>query len=601
MKRKKNDKQIILKLIKLGWRYQKKYITLLLLISIPKIFLPFVTLLSLQTILNSGQEKNFVDLIFVMCVYFGALLITNIINTAFEYIQGVFKVKSNYTFNCMLIDKSMELSLADYENSMTYDKLQRALKETQTPYNCIISMINIFNSSVALLGSLLILILWKWYIVLVIMVVPFISFFFTVLIGRFEFKVLQERVADIRKINYFRMLINDVKSCKENKVLDTEGVLYSKFKILFEEFISKDKKILTYKSTNAIIFKLLETLVGIVIICFVIYSFTMKIILVGTANTYIRCIWNVISNMESLINNIAKIFNKAQYLDNLFSFLEQKNSGSGILKINQTRISKIETIEFRDVCFKYRKDLSYAIKDINLKLRKGEKVVIVGDNGSGKSTFLKIVSNLYEKYDGEILVNDIPLNQIDRASFNSNLSVVHQDFVKYEFTLRDNLKFGNENILEKFLDESVCELNEAGVLEFLHKLKFGLDTQLGSKFEQGVQLSGGEWQQVAFARAILRNSDLLILDEPSSALDVVTEENMYKILEKKHNEKISLLVTHRLYNITKFAERAIVFKNGMIIEDDNIEKLLSYNSYFKYLVDKTNSDNVCHKVSMEIN
>lgn len=118
----------------------------------------------------------------------------------------------------------------------------------------------------------------------------------------------------------------------------------------------------------------------------------------------------------------------------------------------------------------------------------------------------------------------------------------------------------------------------------------GIETQLGSQFDKGIQLSGGEWQQVAFARAILRKADLLILDEPSSALDVITEENMYAVLRKRDEEKISLLVTHRLYNINKFAERAIVFKDGMIIEDDKIEKLLLQKSHFKHLVDKTKSD-----------
>lgn len=445
LKNKEKKSKIVFELIQLCFRNQKKYILLLLFISLPKVILPFVTLLSLQTILNSGQEKAFMDLALVMVVYFLGLLMTNIINSIFEYVQGLFKVRFNYDVSCMIIDKSKALSLSDYENSETYDKLQRALKETQTPYNCIMSVIDILNSLVALIGSLLILIMWKWYVILIIMIVPIISFFFTILIGRFEFKVLQERITDIRKINYFRTLVNDVNSCKENKVLGTEGILYSRFRNLFEEFIVKDKKILGYKALNAVIFKVLETLIGILIVCFVVYSLTLKKILVGTANTYIRCIWNVITITDSLINSVAKIYNKLQYLRNLFGFLDATNLEESIGN-GEMNISNIESIEFKNVSFRYREDLSYALKNINLKINRSEKIVIVGDNGSGKSTFIKMLCNLYSEYEGEILVNGILLDKTNRSDFNDKLAVVYQDFVKYEFSLKENLKFGNKKL-----------------------------------------------------------------------------------------------------------------------------------------------------------
>lgn len=576
------------KLIKLCWNKQRKYMIAMFVVSIPKVFLPFVTLLALQSILNLAQKRLFTDVIIYIIIYFISLLLGKILEVSFDYFQGIFKVKINYDINCLIIDKSNNLTLLDYEDSETYDKLQRALKETQSTFQSISSIFLIFNNSITVVGSLVIIIFWKWYIVGILVVIPIISFYFTVMIGRYEFNVMQERISGIRKINYLRTLINDVNSYKENKVLKSNQYLYNKFKALFEQFIKKDREILGYKSINAIIFNMLETIIGVGVITAVIYSLTLGKMLIGTANTYIQCIWNIIKSTDQTINNIANIFTNSQYLRNLFDFIEDEDCKSDDLNNTDTvDIGQIESIEFINVSFKYRKGLPYVLHNINLKIEKDERIVIVGDSGSGKSTFIKLLSNLYTDYKGEILINGISLKNINKDSLYDKIGIVYQDFVKYEFTLKENLILGNFNLTEDEIKKNVRKITSKGILSFSEKLQYDLDTQLGTQFDKGVQLSGGEWQQVAFTRAVMKKSDILILDEPSSGLDVISEGNMYDILNEVTNNTISLLVTHRLYIADRFAQRALVFKEGEIIEDNTIEELMSYDSYYKFMLSKT--------------
>lgn len=557
-------------------------------VSIPKVFLPFVTLLALQSILNLAQKSVYTDVIIYIVIYFVSLLFGKILEVSFDYLQGIFKVNINYDINCLIIDKSNNLTLLDYEDSETYDKLQRALKETQSTFQSISSIFVIFNNLITVVGSLLIIILWQWYVVGILIIVPIISFYFTVMIGKYEFNVMQERISGIRKINYLRTLINDVHSYKENKVLKSDQYLYSKFKALFEQFIKKDRKILRYKSINAIIFNTLETIIGVGVIAGVIYSLTLGKIPIGTANTYIQCIWNIIKSTDQTINNLANIYTNSQYLRNLFEFIEDEDGRyDGISHTDTMDIKQIESIEFINVSFRYREELPYVIRDINLKITKDERIVIVGDSGSGKSTFIKLLSNLYSDYEGKILVNGISLKKINKDSLYDKIGIVYQDFVKYEFTLKENLLLGNFNLTEDEISKNVRNIMNKGILSFGEKLQHDLDTQLGTQFDKGVQLSGGEWQQVAFTRAVMKKSDMLILDEPSSGLDVISEGNMYDILNEVTNNTISLLVTHRLYIADRFAKRALVFKDGKIIEDNTIEQLMAYDSYYKFMLSKT--------------
>ena len=586
-----NEKNILFQILKICWIHKKKYIIILCSVLLLKTVMPFVTLVSLQEILNaaqSGLDINEYVFLKLLITYFVSIILGSLLDNLYEYIQGILKVNLNYEFHRLIINKCISLNLKEYEDSETYDKMQRAIQETQTPYQCIISIFNVFSNAISLFGHIVILFMWKWYVFFLLMFVPVISAIFAIIIGKYEYKVMRERASDSRKISYYRTLISDVISCKENKILNIENELFQRFNKMYLRFIAKDKKILGYKVFNSVLFNFLQNIIGIFILLRVLVEVIQKKIYIGTASTYINCVWNSIKSINITIDNIANIYNKIRYISNILNFLNM-NEKNDIRNESLIKIDKIRKIEFYNVSFRYREELPYVLEKINCTINEDDKIVIVGGNGSGKSTFIKLLCGLYDEYEGDILINGLSLRSIDKISYRKKLGVVFQDYVKYEFNLRDSLLLGNGEILENELNFQVKNIQKKGIISFVDKLPKGLDTTLGSKFDKGIQLSGGEWQQVSFVRTLIKDAEVCIFDEPSSALDVITEENMYKLLKEKMCQSICILITHRLYIVNNYAERAIVFKGGKIIEDGKVEELLARNSIYKQMFNKIKS------------
>ena len=586
-----NEKNILFQILKICWIHKKKYIIILCSVLLLKTVMPFVTLVSLQEILNaaqSGLDINEYVFLKLLITYFVSIILGSLLDNLYEYIQGILKVNLNYEFHRLIINKCISLNLKEYEDSETYDKMQRAIQETQTPYQCIISIFNVFSNAISLFGHIVILFMWKRYVFFILMFVPVISAIFAIIIGKYEYKVMRERASDSRKISYYRTLISDVISCKENKILNIENELFQRFNKMYLRFIAKDKKILGYKVFNSVLFNFLQNIIGIFILLRVLVEVIQKKIYIGTASTYINCVWNSIKSINITIDNIANIYNKIRYISNILNFLNM-NEKNDIRNESLIKIDKIRKIEFYNVSFRYREELPYVLEKINCTINEDDKIVIVGGNGSGKSTFIKLLCGLYDEYEGDILINGLSLRSIDKISYRKKLGVVFQDYVKYEFNLRDSLLLGNGEILENELNFQVKNIQKKGIISFVDKLPKGLDTTLGSKFDKGIQLSGGEWQQVSFVRTLIKDAEVCIFDEPSSALDVITEENMYKLLKEKMCQSICILITHRLYIVNNYAERAIVFKGGKIIEDGKVEELLARNSIYKQMFNKIKS------------
>ncbi len=267
--------------------------------------------------------------------------------------------------------------------------------------------------------------------------------------------------------------------------------------------------------------------------------------------------------------------NFSDFIKNDYESIEKK------LRDTCKKIGEIDTIEFKNVSFKYKENLSYALKNASFKIKRGEKVILVGENGSGKSTILKLLLGIYQKFEGEILVNGISIKEIDKSYFYEKIGVIFQNFTKYELKVLEFFKLSNLYISK---DEILKVLN---IFKSKNLLKFLFESdieklQLGNRFDLGVDLSGGEWQQLVFCRTLMKkNMSLLVLDEPNSGLDVLSEKKIYDILNEHLDGVTKILVTHRLHLIDLKGYRVIYIEDGSICEDENSKKLLMKNTKFK--------------------
>lgn len=306
-------------------------------------------------------------------------------------------------------------------------------------------------------------------------------------------------------------------------------------------------------------------------------------ILFGTANTLISCVWNVTKYSDKISLNLAKLYTKKNYLKNMEIFMGNNCKSLCVLSEDPIiNIEEIETIEFVNVSFKYKENLDYVLKNISFKIEKGDKVVIVGQNGSGKSTILKLILGIYKKYDGEILINGISIRKINRSSFYKKIGVIFQNFTKYELKIMEFLKLSNLNIQDGDILKNLKIFETNNLLNFLLD-KDVKNLQLGNRFENGIDLSGGEWQQLVFCRTLMKKDmNLLVLDEPNSGLDVFAEKSIYKILDEQlTNDITKIVVTHRLHLLDIYDYRIIYIENGVVCEDDNAQELLSKSTKLK--------------------
>lgn len=309
-------------------------------------------------------------------------------------------------------------------------------------------------------------------------------------------------------------------------------------------------------------------------------------IMIGTVMAYLNAITMIETSTNTVAAGIYSIYNSNLYMRMLKDFIEDSEGEEKIRK-DLLKIEKINKIELRNVCFDYP-ELKNVLKNISLTIGNNDQIAIVGKNGSGKSTLFKILCGLYYPKRGEVLINDKPIEKYSIEEYRERTSVLFQDFLKYEGSLRENVILGD--IRRDSTDENVkAALNKANVDFLLQEEKYSLDRILGNWFDNGSQLSGGQWQKIALSRVYYKDADIYLLDEPSSALDATAELKIFNSFFEVSKEKIAIYITHRV-KIAKNATKIIVIDEGKIVGMGNHMELLKscsvYNELYKQEVEE---------------
>ncbi|MCL2100038.1 MAG: ABC transporter ATP-binding protein/permease, partial [Oscillospiraceae bacterium] len=302
-------------------------------------------------------------------------------------------------------------------------------------------------------------------------------------------------------------------------------------------------------------------------------ALVLKVISYGTIISIIRSLWNFSNNMYGFTGALAQLNRHSLYIEKYKEFLAFKSEiKSGDYSLDN---EKIEKIELKNISFAYEPGAP-VLKNINMTINKGEKVAIVGYNGAGKTTLSNIILRLYEQNSGEILINGKPVEDIEPRSYKRKFSAVFQDFYLYAASLRENIALDINSDEEK--TAMAAELS--GFKEKLDSFENGLDTNLTKEFEEdGVNLSGGETQKLAIARAVYRESEIIIMDEPSSALDPIAEFNLNQTITQIAKERIVFFISHRL-STTKIADKIFYIENGEITESGTHDELMELNGKY---------------------
>ncbi len=569
-------------------RVDGKMLKGIIVLSILTGVLPIVTLLISQELLNSlvvAQKETGYSLI-ILGIYIVVSILADVVMNLFTYLQMLYQYKLQYRLQYMIMDRCTKLNLRDFEDSETYNRIEKISGEiSYRPFQTFLAVTSMISAIVTMIFSIVIIFSWSPWMSLLLLTVPIGSLFYYLRIGQQEFNMVWNRANEERKMWYLNHLLTHDFSYKEMKVLGIGNYLLDKYGNIGRNFIQQNRSILNRKTLFDILYGFAMQLVGGMIICCGIVSAFLGQILVGNVISIIRALSMVQSNSKGIMTNIYSIYSNSLYMDMLFAFLEETRQLK-VKKQQEKLKGEITDIELRRVSFSY--DTSkVTVKNVSLHFTSGKKVAIVGPNGSGKSTLLKIIAGLYQPDEGEILVNHKELNKLGIESYYKKLSVLFQDFVKYEFTLRENVGLGDYENMNN--DQKLQAVFNNVKMDFLKngEGKIFPDMQLGNWFENGRELSQGQWQKIALARVYFKEASCYILDEPNAALDTVSEREVFEQFFTLSHNHIGIYISHRL-SAAKMADEIVVMSQGEIIDIGTHEELLARCVVYQELYEAEN-------------
>ena len=568
---------------KLLFKYKKRYLIILVILNIISVIFPFLSLFNVQYIINSLQEKeNFNQIINCLILYIILGMLNIAINKIYAYFLYKYQEYLYLNLNQMILNKTKDFELSDYENPQIYDLIQRAEQNIGIrPFSMVNSFLVIMKSILTLLTSISILLLWHWWLIFPFIVLSIIAIKYFAKIGNQEYEMIFNRTNYERKSWYIAHLLTKDTFVKEVKMLDLSDYLLNKFYSLRSQFYKENIRMNKIKTLFSFFYNLSNFSISAGIVVLAAIESYLNHILVGNLMTYINVVSKIENSIENIVNSIFAFYQDSLYIENINNYLNYYHNYeiNDYIDFNE----KIEKIEFINVSYKYPGQKEYALKNINLILKRDEITVLVGENGSGKTTLIKLLNGLYDNYEGEILFNNVNIRIINKKSIRNKISTLFQDYNQYQFTVKENIGFGNINKINS--NEFIYEAAQmANADKFINKLKNKYNQQLGTWFKEGIQLSGGQWQKIAIARLYMNGGDVYVLDEPTASLDPKSEYEFFSQLKKNKNDKVSLFITHRFIN-ANVSDKIIVMDKGRIVERGNHNDLIRIDGIYKKMYD----------------
>lgn len=487
------------------------------------------------------------------------------------------EMKLTRVYRSQIVEKRARLEYRCIEDNETWDLINRTCTDPvgkiRGGFDNLMGAAGIILRVGSLLSILMAQVFWAG-IAIVAMSVPL--FILAIRSGKEIYEENKEAMKFTRRADYLRSVLQGRESVEERALFG-----YTKeVNRLWHEKYEAARKINTSVTLKYFIrmksSSLITVILSLLIICVLLFPLKSGAVSVGMFMALVTSTLNLIQMMSwELSNTMSEIARNTEYLKDLTAFAGLPET-EGALDLPKESMT-FDSVEFRHVSFRYPGTERYILKDFCLRMEKGRHYAFVGVNGAGKTTITKLLTGLYREYEGEILLNEKPLSSYTQAELKAYFSVVCQDFARYQISLEDNIALGN--VLE-YDEEKIREAaGRIGLSDVIEKLPEGMRTPLGKVKEKGVDLSGGEWQRVAVARALYRPTAVRILDEPTAALDPVAESDIYRLFGRISAGGTTIFITHRLGG-ARLADRIIVIAKGQVAESGSHEELLAANGIY---------------------
>lgn len=544
-----------------------------LLVSLLPIAIPYITKLIIDGIIQAHNSHQPVRPGFwwLVVAEFSLAVLASIFNRVIDYLDSLLADKYVRHVSIEVMRHASNLDLIAYEDPVYYDRLERARVQATDRLAMIQSIGRLVQQVIIAVGmSIAIMIYSPWLILLLIAgVIP-------AFVGESHFAFLgyaknYKQTPIKRQLDYLRVVGGSKEAAKELKLFGLKDFFTNRFAEYSNQIYAEDVSLARRKLTATALLSILATLGYYSAYVFVVWRTIQGVLSIGTLTFLAAAILAASTNIQQIFSTLAGIADQALFLTDLLAFFQMRptiySKPNALLTPRPIR----RGFEFVNVSFSYPGSPRLVLNGLNFHLHPGERVALIGENGQGKTTIVKLITRLYDPTGGQILLDGIDLREYSLEDLYTQTGVIFQDFVRYEMIARENIAVGQ---IEKINDLSVVQeaAHKSLADEVIAKLPTHYEQMLGRRFDGGVDLSGGEWQKVALARAYLRDAQLLILDEPTAALDARSEFEVFQRFAELTAGKMALFISHR-FSTVRMADRIVLLENGNIAEEGSHERL----------------------------
>ncbi len=579
--------RLLPRFLSMVWRSQPWYAAAIVVIRFLRAMGPLALLwvgkLIVDTVVSNlgASSPNWERLIHLILLEFAIAVLLEFLSRISSLLESLLGDLFANDTSVRIMQHAAMLDLRHFEDPDFYDKMKRARRHTLGRSVLFDTLLEIAQAAVTLLFLVGALTAFNMWLLLVLVVAILPSFLSETHYAGQSYSLLFQWTPQRRELDYLRFLTTSDTTAKEIKTFRLSGHFTGRYARLAHDYYQANKWILKRRASVGAALSAVATLAYYSAVAMIVAQTVMGVLTLGTMTFLVGSFDRSRGLLSGILYRAAGLYEHSLYLRDLFGFFAMKSTVKAISDPRPFPRPIRIGFEFQGVGFAYPGATAWAVRDLTFRIGPGEKLALVGENGAGKTTLIKLLMRHYEPTEGRILLDGVDVRNFDPDDLRSRVGVVYQDFVRYDLTLRENVATG---CLDALTDERrlLDAAQRAQASEIVDRLPQGLNHMLGRRFEGGADLSGGEWQRIALARAYVRNADLIVLDEPTAGLDAKGERAVFERFDDLTSGKMAVLISHR-FSTVRMADRILLLEDGRVMEQGNHNELVALGGRYAKL------------------